>query len=108
MYQLHCKVVGGSIASSVIQGTRLPEFKDGLRIGNQSVVGKSLQTVRTVSRINVQSGIPTDLKLLLQTTDPDMRQNPQGEYTHFYLEKCSIKQKLQSRLRQFLIKFQAP
>ena len=36
------------MAGSVIQATGRTDFEDGLRIGNQSEVGNSLQRVRTI------------------------------------------------------------
>ena len=41
-----------SAAGSVNQATRLPDFEDGPRIGNQSEAGNSLQRVCTIPEIN--------------------------------------------------------
>ena len=46
------KICLGSVAGSVIQATGRTDFEDGLRIGNQSEAGNSLQRVRTIPENN--------------------------------------------------------
>ena len=44
------------MAGSVVQNPGMVEFEDGLRIGNQSEVGNSLQRVRTIPKNNLFLG----------------------------------------------------